>query len=357
MYIPKLSLLLFILISSTAIIDITEAQLKGKWPPKGPPPINKAWNKLVKKKKLVNAPVITTQGDCSGNPIDTCNWSCSHCNRPDDILACPTKNVWGLSFDDGPSEYTSALLDFLDENDVKATFFLIGINVVGNPELVKRMVDSGHEVGVHTWSHTALTTQTTEQIIAEVKWTEKAIKEAGGITPRLMRPPFGDMDDRVRGIMKQLGYKIVIWDKDSRDWVSVSDPTFQLEWVAGNFSVWASEDTPTGHISLEHDYYQQTAEQGPKAVSTLLDAGWNINTVANCSDFSPYLENLKGGDETAAASEVSLNNNATANNNDNTTDPTVVTQSATNGSFTSKISTISLVVSLSIIGITMSYLL
>ncbi|CAG8610761.1 2430_t:CDS:2, partial [Ambispora leptoticha] len=328
MYISKFSLFLVTLLSSAAII--TEARLDGTWPPAGvTPPSNKLWNKLVNKTKLTNAPVLTTMGDCSQNPIDTCNWSCNNCIQPDDVLSCPTKKDWGLTFDDGPSDFTPNLLDFLDANNVKATFFVLGARVVEEPELIKRMVDSGHEVGVHTWSHPALTTKTTQQIIAEVKWTEKAIRAAAGVTPKLMRAPYGDIDDRVRGIMRQLGYTIVIWNKDSRDWVSVIDPTFQLAWVAGNFSVWATEDAPTGYISLEHDLYQQTAAQGPKIVPILKNAGWNIKTVSECTGSQAYLKTAS-----------SLNNGTPTD--DNTTDPATTVQSVSSASLTS-ISTISLV--------------
>src|SRR6266540_4162629 len=107
----------------------------------------------------------------------------------------------------------------------------------------------GHQIGSHTWSHTPLTTQTTEQIIAEVKWTEQAIKQAVNLTPRWFRPPQGDFDDRVRGILTQLGYKVALWVLDTFDWHSNSDPTYNLDWIPGNFSVWVKNTTSSvGHI-------------------------------------------------------------------------------------------------------------
>ncbi|CAG8773756.1 10766_t:CDS:1, partial [Acaulospora colombiana] len=97
---------------------------------------------------------------------------------------------------------------------------------------------TGHQLGVHTWSHTALTTQSNEEIIAEMQWTAAVIKNAVGVTPTYMRPPFGDMDDRVRGIVTQLGYKVTIWDKDTNDWLSGDDPSFNLNWIPDNFTEW-----------------------------------------------------------------------------------------------------------------------
>jgi hypothetical protein len=106
-----------------------------------------------------------------------------------------------------------------------------------------------------------------------------------------MRPPYGDIDDRVRGILSQLGYKIVIWDKDTNDFESQTQPSFQLDWIEGNFTEWAKEDDPTGHISLEHDLFQKTAAQAPKVVPILQNAGFSIKPVALCVGDSPYREN------------------------------------------------------------------
>ena len=107
-----------------------------------------------------------------------------------------------------------------------------------------------------------------------------------------MRPPYGDIDDRVRGIASQLGYKLVIWDKDSNDWRSAADKKFNLSWIEGNFTEWVKDDTSqTGHISLEHDLYEQTAARALKVVPILQGAGFNIKTVASClGDSKPYVE-------------------------------------------------------------------
>ncbi|CAG8790592.1 19800_t:CDS:1, partial [Racocetra fulgida] len=84
-----------------------------------------------------------------------------------------------------------------------------------------------------------------EQVIAELQWTAKIIKNVTGVTPLYMRPPFGDYDDRIRSICTQLGYKVVIWDKDTNDWLSADDRTFQMSWVEGNFTQWVGEKSTT----------------------------------------------------------------------------------------------------------------
>ncbi|KAG9284200.1 hypothetical protein G9A89_002860 [Geosiphon pyriformis] len=300
--------LLFLFILTLLSSKSVDAKLPGKWPaPILPPPTKKIWNKLVKKRTLPKISLVQSVGVCTPG-VETCNWSCDGCTRPDDIVECPDQGDWGLSYDDGPSPYTDKLIDALDAAGVKATFFLVGFRVVEYPEIVKKAVDSGHEIAIHTWSHTALTTQSTEQIIAEIKWTEKAIEAAtGGLIPTLVRPPYGDYDDRVRGIIEQLGYKTAIWDRDSRDWVSVSDPNFEIQWVTDNFTLWSTQKTELdyGHISLEHDLYEHTAELAPDAMNILKDAGWKLKTIAECTSVNPYKNNTNSGSASLGSGNLS----------------------------------------------------
>lgn len=80
---------------------------------------------------------------------DVCYWTCEDCAN-DDVVECPDKNVWGLTFDDGPTPATLDLLAFLDQQQVKATFFLIGANVVQYPDMVEKEAAAGHHLASHT---------------------------------------------------------------------------------------------------------------------------------------------------------------------------------------------------------------
>ncbi|RIA88342.1 Carbohydrate Esterase Family 4 protein [Glomus cerebriforme] len=210
MYTDKLfSAISILLLALTTTTLNVEAQLPGQWPPVDTPsPPVASWTALVDQTKLAKAPLRPAGTPCA--PVDTfCIWSCTTCTRPEsDFTHCPNKGDWALTYDDGPTQNTLKVLDALNTRGIKATFFAIGSRVIENPQILKQAVDSGHQIGVHTWLHTALTTQTTEEIIAEIKWTETAIKQAVGFTPKWFRPPQGDIDDRVRGILTQLGYKI-----------------------------------------------------------------------------------------------------------------------------------------------------
>jgi len=85
------------------------------------------------------------------------------------------------------------LLKYLDEKDIKATFFVVGSRVIERPTILIEEYMSGHEISVHTWSHRLLTTLTNEQIVAELAFTREAIKQVLGVTPTTMRPPQGDI--------------------------------------------------------------------------------------------------------------------------------------------------------------------
>jgi len=85
------------------------------------------------------------------------------------------------------------LLTYLDEKDIKATFFVVGSRVIERPAVLVEEYMTGHEISVHTWSHRLLTTLTNEQIVAELGFTREAIRQVLGVTPTTMRPPQGDI--------------------------------------------------------------------------------------------------------------------------------------------------------------------
>lgn len=123
--------------------------------------------------------------------------------------------TWGLTYDDGPSYYTPNLLQYLAEQDLKSTFFVVGSRALSFPALLQTQYMAEHQIAVHTWSHPSLTTLSNEAIIAELGWTKKIIKDVLGVTPNMMRPPYGDIDDRVRAISLAMGLTPVMWTRIS----------------------------------------------------------------------------------------------------------------------------------------------
>ncbi|CAJ0648475.1 5791_t:CDS:2 [Entrophospora sp. SA101] len=287
------NLFVVIAILSSAILPIfIEAQGFTGYPAVDvPPPMKEEWK--VDLSNVPKAPIVAKNKvgeDCPAkDPF--CNWSCTNCvNNKTDYIQCPDKIVWGITYDDGPSEYTPKILDYLKEKNVKATFFIVGSRVTENPEILNRTYNEGHQIGVHTWSHTSLTTQTNEEIIAEIKWTEQIIKQVTGATPNFMRPPYGDVDDRVRSVLTLLGYKVAIWDLDTDDWKS-TDPGFVPESITAKFTEWVKDtNATTGHISLEHDLYPISSKMAPPSLDIVLGAKFQVEQVAKCVSESPYRE-------------------------------------------------------------------
>ncbi|CAG8538730.1 5722_t:CDS:2, partial [Dentiscutata heterogama] len=297
------------------LVQLSTCDLMG-WPALDVPPPNRTdFTAKVDLTKVRNAPLNLVSNIANGTCPTTdpyCYNPCSKCTRPDDIFYCPTVNDWGLTFDDGPTNDTIAILDLLKSYNLKITFFVVGSRVVSKSDILLRAFQEGHQIGVHTWSHPYLTTQATEQVISELEWGAEIIKNVTGVRPLYMRPPFGDYDDRIRDICSQLGYKVVIWDKDSEDW-HFNDTGFKLSWIASNFSAWMNETSTTGHISLEHDLFNVTAQQAPLVVDILTKAKRNIKPVADCLGFPGiyYNESKPITSTTATASPTMIHVAAT----------------------------------------------
>ncbi|KAF9162438.1 chitin deacetylase [Mortierella sp. AD010] len=220
-----------------------------------------------------------------------CHWTCYDC-AADDITACPRANTWGVTFDDGPTEATPRLLDYLKSKSLKASFFLIGSNVAALPEYVKREVAEGHHLASHTWSHTALTTLTNEQIVAEMKWTEKAVLEATGLRLKYMRPPYGDINNRVRFVLKKLGYIVVDWTGDAfdtNDWNPNLSDSKKVSLMTKSLDKYVAGKRTKGFYMLEHDQSDATVNLAPKLLPLGLARNITMANIPMCQgDKQPY---------------------------------------------------------------------
>ncbi|RCI04983.1 chitin deacetylase, partial [Rhizopus stolonifer] len=225
---------------------------------------------------------------CDGTDNDECFESCGNKATPDDIYGCPERDNWALTFDDGPSNFTTDLLDILDEADIKATFCIMGAHAKQYPEIVKRAYESGHQIASHTYSHAHLMSLTNEEIIYELRATEEVIKEIIGIRPRYIRPPYGEADARVKQIFKKLGYKALMWNVDPTDYNvhMLPDGAQQIQQMfdkiaSGTPSNLNAHSDP-GFISLQHDLYNTSIQQVPKIIESLKDKGFSFSTAAQC---------------------------------------------------------------------------
>ncbi len=128
-----------------------------------------------------------------------------------------------LTFDDGPSEWTPAVLDVLREHDALATFFLIGERVRERPETSRRIAADGHELGSHTLTHARLTELDPAAVRAEIEGGVDAVEQATGRRPRLFRPPRFQLDAQVLEAVAELGLDPVLANVDPEDWLPGRD--------------------------------------------------------------------------------------------------------------------------------------
>ena len=178
-----------------------------------------------------------------------------------------------MTFDDGPSaENTPRLLEMLKQRNIKATFFLIGQNVASNPDLVRRILAEGHEVGNHSWTHPQLSKLSDQRVSFEITKTQDAIKDASGFTPTLLRPPYGAITSRQREwIENQFGLSIILWSVDPFDWKRPGASVITQRILT---------QARPGAIILSHDIHKQTVDAMPATLDGLMRKGFKFLTVS-----------------------------------------------------------------------------
>jgi peptidoglycan/xylan/chitin deacetylase (PgdA/CDA1 family) len=178
-----------------------------------------------------------------------------------------------LTFDDGPSaKLTPKLLDLLAAHHIKVTFFLIGENVAEHPEIVAREAREGHELANHSWSHPNFGKMSDENVRSQIRRTDDAIRSAAGVTPTLLRPPYGSVTTRQKKwINEEFGYKIALWDVDPLDWRRPG-PNVVCNRIVKN--------TRAGSIVLVHDIHPGSIEAIPCVLSQLEAKGYKFVTVS-----------------------------------------------------------------------------
>ncbi|WP_078393471.1 polysaccharide deacetylase family protein [Shouchella patagoniensis] len=128
-------------------------------------------------------------------------------------------NQIALTFDDGPDpRFTGQVLEKLEAYNVPATFFVLGERVTANPDLLRRVIDGGHEIGNHTYSHLNLAEASVAQLEQELTETGDAVEAITGYRPSLFRPPYGFITREQVERLASLNYSVIGWDVDPLDW-------------------------------------------------------------------------------------------------------------------------------------------
>ena len=192
------------------------------------------------------------------------------------------QKIVALTFDDGPGPYTAELLDFLKQEGVRATFFVLGTRVDAYPKLIRRMADEGHEVGNHSNAHNMLHRMDLVGVRQEMGRCAEKIEKLLGYRPSIMRCPGGNTSSIVTQYAQEAGIPIAYWSVDTRDWESRNKDAI-LNVAFGKNGI------KDGSIVLMHDIYKTTVEAAKEMILRLKAEGYTFVTT------SELIEARRGG--------------------------------------------------------------
>jgi peptidoglycan/xylan/chitin deacetylase (PgdA/CDA1 family) len=202
------------------------------------------------------------------------------------ILEGPPRKEVALTFDDGPDDiWTPRVLDVLRRYGVPATFMCVGRRVQQYPQILQRLVREGHVVGNHSWNHPNLTKIPLAEARLQITRTTDEINRVAGVRPRLVRPPYGALNEELIREMIRLNYKIILWNVDSLDWAKLTAPQ-----VAANILA----HTRPGSIVLQHsaggvgENLEDTVQAIPYVVETLRAGGYTFVTIPRLLNMPAY---------------------------------------------------------------------
>ena len=177
-----------------------------------------------------------------------------------------------ITFDDGPGRYTKDILKTLTKYDANATFFVLGNKVEVYDETAREIVKQGSEIGNHSYNHKWLIKLKSDDFVDQVNQTQSIVKRITVITPKVLRPTYGSVNDTIR---KNTNLDIVLWNVDTLDW-KIKDPKQIANRVIGKV-----ED---GDIVLMHDTHKRTVEALKIILPELKKEGFQFVTVSELKE-------------------------------------------------------------------------
>lgn len=183
---------------------------------------------------------------------------------------CRKAKCIALSFDDGPVKQTATVLDALKARGARATFFVLGSMAQHHPALLRRMLAEGDAIGNHSWDHPQFFRMRTDAVREQVSRTKAVIEKATGTAPKMMRPPYGEQDARIRKAIRSVGEAVILWNVDTEDWKYRNTKR-----VTGYVVSHAKRNA----IVLLHDIRPTTRAAVPAIVAGLQAKGYTLVTI------------------------------------------------------------------------------
>ena len=217
--------------------------------------------------------------------------------RQGTIYRVPTKEKRiALTFDDGPSPvWTPQILDVLKKTSVKATFFMIGHHVQKYPDIARRVVQEGHTIANHGYAHSVVLYYTPAEIEEEIKYTEYVIKQITGVTTKYYRPPKAWVRNSIKDTLKSIGYDIILWSLNSKDWVGFSHQSIVR---------YLSNHIQPGDIILFHDSGDVFSPEGGNRAETVKSVSLLAKILKDKGYQFATIEELLNGEELARATKT-----------------------------------------------------
>ena len=183
----------------------------------------------------------------------------------------PSRPMIALTFDDGPAAPDNRILAALEAVGGRATFFMVGQNVKGHPDIIRRMMADGCELGNHSWSHPQLNKLSAGEVRSQISRTNDAIAAVAGHGATVMRCPYGATGGSVKSVLADMGYASILWSIDTLDW-KTRNASSTVNSVLNNVK--------DGDIILMHSLYGATAEAVENMVPELVRRGYQLVTVS-----------------------------------------------------------------------------
>ncbi|MBQ9019824.1 polysaccharide deacetylase family protein [Candidatus Saccharibacteria bacterium] len=186
------------------------------------------------------------------------------------------KKLIALTFDDGPDETrTEKILGVLKEKSVRATFFTVGIMIERYPGVARKVAEAGHEVETHSMRHRNLTELTELEVEDDIRQAREVLRADAGVEAGILRPPYGAVNEIVKGNAAKMGVSLIGWSVDPKDWSAENAEEIKRRVVETSYD---------GAIILMHDIYDRTVEAVGGIIDELRGQGYEFVTVKELAE-------------------------------------------------------------------------
>ena len=189
----------------------------------------------------------------------------------------PNLPMVALTFDDGPVNRTNQILDILEEHNVVATFYVLGMQIENHSDTLLRAHNLGSEIANHSWSHKSFDRISDDDIRAQLHDTNAAVEAITGVAPANMRAPYGRVNDNVRNISEELGLPIVLWSVDPSDFLDRSPESIYYDIMS---------EVRDRDIILLHDIHARSVYTTRLLIPSLIESGFQLVTVSELMYYS-----------------------------------------------------------------------